>query len=175
MTKDRTRNARSGSPEPERGRIGPSESHIKASQAFAQTFERIRDEGDELLRLERTARRIFAASSPSEFEGLSRLLDIILPHGVQQRRIARALALDCAVLERLRASTIDPFDIDPRPLTALARTVELDYATFWLLAQRDHQRLALQARARSVTSSDDVEAAFRSAWERDSLNDASSM
>lgn len=175
--KDRTRKPELGSAEPMDRAARPSEAHVSASQAFASTFDRIREESDELLRLERTARSIFAARPPVEFEGLSRLLDVLLPRAVApQRRIARALAFEQSVLERMRSSSVDPFEVNPGPLAALARAITLDYATFWLLAQRDHDRLASRsgARARSARTSRDIEAAFRSAWERDVLDDASS-
>jgi hypothetical protein len=175
MMKDRTQEPEAGSPELE-GRAGPSATHVTASERFASIFERIREEGDELLRLERVAKNAFATTSPSSFDGLSHLLDMLLPRGaLQQERIARVLTIELSVLKRLRASSIDPFDVDPRPLAALARVIELDFSTFWLLAQRDHERVASRARprSRSAHATPNIEATFRCAWERDTLDDAS--
>jgi len=157
--------------------VGPTEAHLSASRAFAPNFDRVLEESDEILHLQREARRILDSRPASEFEGFGRLLDVVLPReAIRQSRIARALELELSVLQRLRASQLDPFDVEPRPLAVLARSVHLDYQTFWCLALRDHERLAstrLGVRSRSRRSQDDVESALRRAWERDTLDDAS--
>lgn len=157
-------------------RHGPSEAQRAASRAFAARFEQLREETDELLRLQRAADRMFATRPATEFDGLSRVLDALLPRDADgQRRVARAVEVDTSVLQRLRSCALDPLDAPPAPVAALSRAIRLDFATFWALAQRDHERLAahgMRATARSGGARPDATmAAFRDAWERDERDD----
>lgn len=157
-------------------RQGPSEAQRAASHAFAARFEQLREESDELLRLQRAAERMFAARPAAEFDGFSRVLDALLPRDADgQRRVARAVEVDANLLQRLRSSALDPLDAPPAPVAALSRAIRLDFPTFWALAQRDHERLAahgMRATARAGGARPDATmAAFRDAWERDERDD----
>lgn len=157
---------------------GPTETHQAATRRFAPQFERLREELDELLKLERAAKQIFATHPAEEFEGLSRVFDVVLPRDADSlRRIARAVDLDTTILQKLRASVIDPFDVPPASVTALSRSMKMDFATFRMLLQRDHERLALSsspALSRATMGSlsrRDPMAKFWDAWQRDERDD----
>ena len=160
---------------------GPTDAQRAASRAFAASFDRFREEADELLKLGRAADRAFATRPPAQFEGLCRLLDTILPRDTDsQRRIARAVELDPTLLQRLRSSVLDPLDVPPTPMAALSRAMSMDFATFWTLAERDHQRFvargpraAGRAGANGGRDADAALEAFRAAWERDESDDPS--
>lgn len=155
----------------------PSDAQRAASRAFGAQFERLREESDELLKLQRAAARVFATRPAAQFESLCGLFDTVLPRDADgHRRIARAVELDPTLLQRLRASRLDPLDAPPTPMTALSRAMTMDFATFWTLAQRDHQRFvgtanAATARAGNSVNADSALVAFRAAWERDERDD----
>lgn len=159
---------------------GPTAAQLAASEAFAPVFEQKLDDLDELLRLQRTAQQIFSTRPPSQFAGFGNLLDAILPRDSErQRRIARAVALDAMLLQRLRSSLVDPLEVPAGPIAALSRFIDMDFNTFWVLAQRDHVRLtpdgvSISSRASGQwAAADAAEQVFRAAWERDARDDIS--
>jgi hypothetical protein len=155
---------------------GPTETHQAATQRFAPQFDRLREELDELLKLERAAKQIFATRPAEAFEGLSRVFDVVLPRDSDSlHRIARAVDIDATILQKIRASVIDPFDVPPAPVTALSRSMKMDFATFRILLQRDHERLAPSSSAAfsraTMSFLRDPMAKFWDAWQRDERDD----
>ena len=156
----------------------PTDAQRAASQAFATQFDRLREETDELLKLKRAAQQMLATRPASQFDSLCHLLDSLLPRDHDsQRRLARAVQIDPGVLQRLRASTLDPLDAPPTPMVLLSRAILMDFATFWTLAQRDHLRLVRSGAQTTARAGDDASrgdatlAAFLAAWERDERDD----
>ena len=170
MTENRRTHGEDGTRIP----AGPTDAHRAASRAFANQFERLREETDELLKLQRAAAHMFATHPAPQFDGLCDLLDALLPHERdRQWRIARAVDIELPILQALCASRVDPLEVPPTPMTALSRAMKLDFPTFWALAARDHQRFAdgcVAARAKSTPLPESLEA-FRAAWERDEDDD----
>jgi hypothetical protein len=161
----------------------PQPEDFAASRAFASTFERLLDRNDELLRLRKRARQLLAETAPASFEGLSHLVDELLPRERERiRKIADALRLSQSVLVKLRGSSLDPLSLSPASLTSLGRIIDLDFATFSTLLERDHARFSAPdqvAFARTIGTwknasggTSDVLEAIRSAWERAERDDA---
>jgi hypothetical protein len=160
----------------------PTEHDQAASNAFRETFRRLLEENDELLRVGKRAREVLACTPLQRFEGLSHLVDEVLPHQEQRiRRLARVLKLHHDVIAGFRASTLDPIHLPVAPLTDLARMMKLDFTAFTELLARDHARFStrsVQVLARGVrgpdTATDEFEQAvdaFRAAWNRAELDD----
>lgn len=160
----------------------PTEHDRAASDAFRETFKRLLEENDELLRVRKRAAEILSCTSFQKFEGLSHLVDEVLPHEHDRiRRLARALQLHQEVIASFRASTLDPIHLPVAPLTDLARMMNLDFAAFTDLLARDHARfegakgqmLARDIGGRGVEDDEFEQAvdAFRAAWERAELDD----
>lgn len=160
----------------------PTEQDRAASDAFRETFRRLLEENDELLRVQKRAAEVLSCTSLNRFEGLSHLVDEVLPHEQERiRRLARALQLHHELITSLRASMLDPIHLPVAPLTDLVRIMNLDFATFTDLLARDHARfeqskaqmLARDIRSLGVSKNEFEQAvdAFRTAWERAELDD----
>lgn len=161
--------ARSGEPSV------PREAHVARSAAFLAQFEQLRQHGDDVLRLQHAASRLFSTRPALEFDGFAALLDHLVPvEDDAQRRLARSIGLDVTAFQRLCASRVDPMDLSPEPLVTLARALSLEQDTFYLLLERDHQRhvaVTGGSTARGGRSAAQQRAALNDAWDRDAEDD----
>ena len=142
-------------------------------------FHQLRRDAEEVLRLRKRLPSLVEQRSVLSFDGFGDLLDQALPQDREaELRIARALQVSENVLNRLRASQVDPATVPAPSLAALARALGLDWESFAALVERDHARFAperdmLQARAGGAAPS--FLKACQAAWERENMDDASGL
>lgn len=120
--------------------------------------------GAQLLDLRDRARETYRRRPAASFDGLSALLDEVLPEDDSlAARVATAVNLPTATLIRLRARLIDPLTVPPVTLTRLARAADLSLA--------DLERLALLDHAATSGATNDSNGAARApaAWARAAL------
>ena len=112
-------------------------------------------------------------------QGLRDLLQDALPEAADQRdRVARALEVPSAWLERLTRPGADPVGAPADLLASLARGLRIDPSLFWKLAELDHAAMQpgvgttriFRSAAALPTAPDlaNAEHAFRTAWARES-------
>jgi hypothetical protein len=149
------------------------------SSSDIERFAAMRQDADEVLRLRKRANQLYAERQPAGFDGLSDLLDRLLPNDRSvEERIARVLRFPLQDLKGLRASRLDPTYLARPAIASLAKAIGLDWETLRTLFNRDCARFAdagggLVARSMSVQS--DVEADLRAAWDRMEMDEATDL
>lgn len=145
-----------------------------------QSFQRILNDADELLRLRGRLADLVLRRPLASFDGFSELLDAALPTDApSEARLARAVALPVEVLRRLRVGAVNPSALPADALTRLGRGLHLDTAQFFALVGCDTNRFAqrntgMQTRDASGgerLSPDEALHGLRAAWERAALDD----
>jgi hypothetical protein len=132
---------------------------------------------NEILRLPRRARVLFAQRPPESFSGLSEVLKEVLPQNVEaEENLARALHAPPDLLRGLAKRDRDPLAVEATILTSVARLLSLSWPDFYRLVERDHQWYVrtlgmLLRQAPSAEEAAAGEARLRSAWERAALDD----
>ncbi len=153
----------------------PGESRRAQSAAPLARFEQLREQGAEVLRLQRAAHQLFATRHALEFDGFSCVVERLMPQDQDaQRRLAGAIGVELTTLLHLADDRLDATEVPPQALVVLARAMSLDQTTFHTLLGRDDQRHAARTNGsmpRSASALIDVSAALDAAWARDAEDD----
>lgn len=141
-------------------------------------FRQLWRDGEEILRVRANAETLLHEEGIQSFDGLGHFLDRILPRDVEAiRRVAEAVRISTANLQRLRAGSLDPLMLPPEALAELGQATALDLAVFADLLRRDHQRFASRQydavpRDGANTSGDSPLSALERAWKRGEADSA---
>lgn len=144
-------------------------------------FRELWRDGEEVLRLRAKSEAVLRENGVRAFDGLSHLLDHILPVDIEAvRRVAEALRLSSGNLQRLRAGSLDPLLLPPEALAEMGQAIALDIEAFAGLLRRDHARFASRqydavARGTDSSPADNVLSALRSAWRRSESDGAEDL